>query len=106
MHETLLAVIVAAPREGANGTFVFFLNMIAIVFIFYFLLIRPQRKEQQRHQEMIEKLRTGDEVVTSGGIIGEVIRSDPDRLIIRTAGESKITIERNRVSRKIEFGEK
>ena len=55
---------------------------------------------------MIEKLRTGDEVVTSGGIIGEVIRSDPDRLIIRTAGESKITIERNRVSRKIEFGEK
>ena len=106
MHETLLAVIVAAPREGANGTFIFLLNMIAIVSIFYFLLIRPQRKEQQRHQEMIEKLRTGDEVVTSGGIIGEVIRSDADRLIIRTAGESKITIERNRVSRKIEFGEK
>ena len=105
MYEALLAVVVAAPREGANGTFVFFLNMIAIVFIFYFLLIRPQRKEQQRHKEMIERLRNGDEVVTTGGIVGEVIRSEKDLLIIRTAGESKITVERNRISRKIEVGE-
>ena len=79
--------------------------MIAIVFIFYFLLIRPQRKEQQRHKEMIERLRNGDEVVTTGGIVGEVIRSEKDLLIIRTAGESKITVERNRISRKIEVGE-
>tara|TARA_B110000116_G_C16731652_1_gene534033 strand:+ start:654 stop:974 length:321 start_codon:yes stop_codon:yes gene_type:complete len=106
VHEALLAVVVAAPREGANGTFIFFLNMIAIVFIFYFILIRPQRKEAKRHQEMIQNIRTGDEVVTTGGIVGEVIRADPDRLIIRTAGESKIDVERNRVSRKIEFGEK
>lgn len=106
MHEALLAVVVAAPREGANGTFIFFLNMIAVVFIFYFILIRPQRKEAKRHQEMIQNIRTGDEVVTTGGIVGEVIRADPDRLIIRTAGESKIDVERNRVSRKIEFGEK
>ena len=105
MYEALLAVVVAAPREGANGTFVFFLNMIAIVFIFYFLLIRPQRKEQQRHKEMIERLKNGDEVVTTGGIVGEVIRSEKDLLIIRTAGESKITVERNRISRKIEVGE-
>jgi len=105
VYEALLAVVVAAPREGANGTFVFFLNMIAIVFIFYFLLIRPQRKEQQRHKEMIERLKNGDEVVTTGGIVGEVIRSEKDLLIIRTAGESKITVERNRISRKIEVGE-
>ena len=105
MYEALLTVVVAAPREGANGTFVFFLNMIAIVFIFYFLLIRPQRKEQQRHKEMIERLKNGDEVVTTGGIVGEVIRSEKDLLIIRTAGESKITVERNRISRKIEVGE-
>ena len=106
MYESLLAVQFAAPREGANGTIVFFLNIILIVFIFYFLLIRPQRKEQKRHQEMIQNIKTGDEVVTSGGIIGEVIHADEDRLIIRTAGESKITVERSRVSRKIEFGEK
>ena len=42
-----------APRQGANGTFVFFLNMTAVVLIFYFLLIRPQRKERERQKQMI-----------------------------------------------------
>jgi len=106
VYEALLAVQFAAPREGANGTIIFFLNIILIVFIFYFLLIRPQRKEEKRRQEMIQNIKTGDEVVTSGGIVGEVIHADTDRLIIRTAGESKITVERSRVSRKIELGDK
>ncbi|MCH8813155.1 MAG: preprotein translocase subunit YajC, partial [Gemmatimonadetes bacterium] len=52
MAEALLAVVMA-PRQGANGTFVFFLNMTAVVLIFYFLLIRPQRKERERQQQMI-----------------------------------------------------
>jgi preprotein translocase subunit YajC len=90
-----------APRQGANGTFVFFLNMAAVVLIFYFLLIRPQRKEQDRQKEMIASVGKGDEVVTSGGIIGTVIRAEEDRLIIKTGGETKITIERSRVSHKV-----
>ena len=87
-----------APRQGASGTFVFFLNMTAVVLIFYFLLIRPQRKEQERQREMIASIVKGDEVVTSGGIIGTVIRADEDRLIIKTGGETKITVERSRVA--------
>lgn len=100
MAEALLAVVMA-PRQGANGTFVFFLNMAAVVLIFYFLLIRPQRKEQDRQKEMIASVGKGDEVVTSGGIIGTVIRAEEDRLIIKTGGETKITIERSRVSHKV-----
>ncbi len=88
-------------QQGANRTFVFFLNMTAVILIFYFLLIRPQRKEQARQKEMIAAVAKGDEVVTSGGIIGTVIRAEEDRLIIKTAGETKITVERSRIARKV-----
>ena len=90
-----------APRQGASGTFVFFLNMTAVVLIFYFLLIRPQRKEQERQKQMIAAIAKGDEIVTSGGIIGTVIRAEEDRLIIKTGGETKVTIVRSNVARKV-----
>ncbi len=95
-----------APRQGANGTFVFFLNMSAVVLIFYFLLIRPQRKEQERQKQMIAAIAKGDEIVTTGGIIGTVIRAEEDRLIIKTGGETKITVERSRVAHKISADDK
>ena len=50
---------------------------------------------------MIAAIGKGDEVVTTGGIIGTVIRAEEDRLIIRTAGETKLTVERIRVARKV-----
>ena len=50
---------------------------------------------------MIASIGKGDEVVTSGGIIGTVIRAEEDRLIIKTGGETKITIERSRISHKV-----
>ena len=106
MAEALLAVVMA-PRQGANGTFVFFLNMTAVVLIFYFLLIRPQRKERERQKQMIAAIGKGDEIVTNGGIIGTVIRADEDRLIIKTGGgDTKITVERSRVAHKFSAGEK
>ena len=100
MAEALVAVVMA-PRQGVNGTFVFFLNMTAVVLIFYFLLIRPQRKEQARQKQMIAAIAKGDEIVTTGGIIGTVIRAEEDRLIIKTGGETKITVERSRVAHKV-----
>ena len=89
------------PREGGSGPFVLFLNVALIFVIFYFLLIRPQRKEQQRQKEMIAAIAKGDEIVTNGGIIGTVIRAEEDRLIIKTGGETKVTIVRSHVARKV-----
>lgn len=100
MSEAALALLMA-PRQGADGMFVFFLNMTAVILIFYFLLIRPQRKEREHHKEMIAAIAKGDEVVTTGGIIGTVIRAEEDRLIIKTGAETKITIERSRIARKV-----
>ncbi len=73
----------------------------AWILIIYFLLIRPQRKERDRQKQMIAAIGRGDEIVTTGGIVGTVIKADENRLIIKTGGETKITIERNNVARKV-----
>ena len=96
-HASLLVLM--APREGGNTTFVFAIQMVAIFAIFYFLLIRPQKKEQQRHQSMIVALKKGDEVVTAGGIIGTVVHAEEDRITIRTAETTKLVVERARIAR-------
>jgi preprotein translocase subunit YajC len=81
---------------------VFFLQIAAVFAIFYFLIIRPQRKERDRQQQMIAAVGRGDEIVTNGGIIGTVIKAEEDRLIIKTGGgETKITVERSHVARKV-----
>jgi preprotein translocase subunit YajC len=101
LSEAALAVLMA-PRQGADGTFVFFLNMTAVILIFYFLLIRPQRKEQAKQKEMIAAIGKGDEIVTSGGIIGTVVRAEENRLVIKTGdGDTKVTVERSRVAGKV-----
>ena len=77
---------------------VFLLQMVAIFAIFYFLLIRPHRKEQQKHEEMIEGLKKGDEVITNGGVIGKIIHADGDRLTIKTADETRLVVQRGRIA--------
>lgn len=93
--------LLVAPREGGSGTMIFVLQLVAIFAIFWFLLIRPQKKEQERHQQMIQSLKKGDDVVTAGGIVGRVIHAKEDRLIIRTADETKLEVQRGRVSQKL-----
>jgi preprotein translocase subunit YajC len=90
--------LLAAPREGGNTTMIFLLQMVAIGVIFYMLLIRPQRKEQERHKNMIQQLKKGDEVVTNGGIIGTVVHAQDDRLTIKTAENTRIVVQRSRIA--------
>jgi preprotein translocase subunit YajC len=73
-------------------------QMILIVVIFYFLLIRPQTKERQRHEEMLKALKKGDEVITNGGIIGTVVHVEENRLTIRTGDNTRLTVDRGRIA--------
>lgn len=100
----MLAVL-AAPREGGNATLIFVLQMAAIFAIFYFLLIRPQRKEQQRHRTMIENVKKGDDVVTNGGIIGTVLHVKDDRLTIKTGEDTRLVVQRGRIAQVMEVGD-
>ncbi len=62
----------AQAGGGGPSTLVGLLPMVFIFVIFYFLLIRPQQKRQKAHKEMVANIQKGDEVVTSGGILGKI----------------------------------
>ncbi len=107
MHTILATALVAAPpppavpREGADGMTVFLINIVMIVAIVYFLIIRPQRKERQRHQEMLQKLATGDRVMTNGGILGHIVHITDAELTIKTGENTRIVIDRGHIARKM-----
>ena len=73
-------------------------QLVLVVAIFYFLLIMPQRREQKRHREMLAALRPGDDVVTFGGLVGEVIQLKDDVVTIKS-GDSRLVVERARIAR-------
>ena len=76
-----------------------FIPLILIFIIFYFFLIRPQQKRVKDHKTMVEGLKRGDEVITSGGIIGTVERVMEDDLIEVLIGEStKVQIIRSTIT--------
>ena len=73
-----------------------FIPLILIFVIFYFFLIRPQQKKAKEHKQMIENLKRGDQIVTSGGIIGTVERvMDNDRAEIVVGEDTKVEIIRS-----------
>lgn len=71
------------------------LPMVLIVGVFYFLMIRPQRKREKAIQEMRSKIEVGDEIITSGGIIGRVVSIREDSVVIESGSDrSKVRIAR------------
>jgi len=72
-----------------------FIPFVLIIVVFYFMLIRPQRRREKATQEMRSKVEVGDEVVTVGGVIGRVVSIKDDTLVIETGSDrSKIRIAR------------
>jgi preprotein translocase subunit YajC len=84
-------------QTGGGVGFAFLIQIVAIVAIFYFLLIMPQRREQKRHREMLSTLKRGDQVVTIGGLVGEIINLN-DELVQLKSGDARVTVERARTA--------
>jgi preprotein translocase subunit YajC len=95
---TPYSMLLVVPREGGNSGMVFLVQMVLIFGIFYFLLIRPQAKERQKHDEMLSKITKGDEIVTNGGIIGKVVHVQEKRLTIKTGDNTRLTVDRGRIA--------
>ena len=90
--------LLMVDREGGAGSTIFMVQMLLIFAIFYFLMIRPQAKERRKHEGMLKSLKKGDEIVTSGGIIGKVVHVDENRLTVRTGENTRITVDRGKVA--------
>ena len=88
-----------AQRTGRPSMLPFIIQMVAIIFIFYFLLIRPQRKMAQKHQQVLANLQKNDEVMTEGGLIGHVVHLQDDRVTLRTAENTRVVVMRAKIAR-------
>lgn len=86
------------PAGGGIGGMVIYLAVM--VGIFYFLLIRPQKKRQRAMANMLDSLMINDEVVTAGGIMGKVVTIKEDSVVIESSADrTKIKLEKNSISR-------
>ena len=75
-----------------------FIPLILIFLIFYFLLIRPQQKKQKEHKILLDSIQRGDEILSSGGILGKVIKVDNDELTVEIAKGVNVTVLRSTVA--------
>ncbi len=108
---TAALLALQAPPSGAPSLTPLLFQFGLIFLIFYFLIIRPQQKQKKRHEEALRTLKRGDKIVTSGGIIGEVVhikelvtgegataRPMEDQITIKSA-ESRLVVERGKIAR-------
>ena len=98
------ALLIQNAPAGPNplSTVMLFGGLFAI---FYFLLIRPQKRQQVAHDQMVKNLTTGDEIVTVGGVVGKIIHLTEDRITIKTAGDTRLEIDRAKVGRRLSGGD-
>jgi len=106
---SLLFAQAGGSAAGSGSLMPIVVQFVLIIGIIYFIMIRPQQRQKKKHEELLGALKRGDEVVTAGGIVGEVIhiremsseggstRAD-DRVTIKS-GESRIVVERGRIAR-------
>jgi preprotein translocase subunit YajC len=95
----LLALLAQAARPGGQTFTIMMIYLVGFGLIFWFLILRPQRRIQQKHQDMVGALKKGDEVVTEGGIIGSVVHLAEDRVTIKTAENTRLVIARPKIAR-------
>jgi len=94
----MLSILLAATTTATNGTgsnWSIFILMPLLFAVMYFTMIRPQKKQQKKEQEIRESTQVGDEITTIGGIIGRVVTVKEDSLVIETgADRNKMKITR------------
>jgi preprotein translocase subunit YajC len=94
---SLFLLLFAPSGSGGPGATAFIVQIGLFIAIFYFILIRPQRRQQQEHKQLLASLQRGDKVVTSSGIVGEVVHIKDDEVTIRS-GEAKLVVMRSGIA--------
>ncbi len=79
-----------------------FLPLIFLFAIFYFLIIRPQQKQQKEHAAMLEALTKGDKIVTAGGLMAEVVKVEEDFIKIKLNDTTIVKLDKAFVNKKVD----
>jgi len=95
----ILAMGASQPGQDQPPGYVQMLPLLAIFFVFYFLLIRPQAKKQKKHEEMLTQLKKGDKVVTTGGIHGKIAAVKEEIVVLSVGDNVKLEVSKSAVSR-------
>jgi preprotein translocase subunit YajC len=92
-------LLMAQPGgSGSQNPLAAFIPLVLIIVVFYFLLIRPQQKRAKSVKVMLEQLKTGDQVVTIGGLRGTVAAVDKDAVVLRVADNVKLTFNKSAIA--------
>ncbi len=83
----------SAPQQGANPL-VSFIPLIAMLAIFYFILVLPMKKKQQKVQAFLQALKEGDRIVTSGGLFGTITKLKDDAVQLQIAQNVRVDISK------------
>jgi len=89
-------------EEGGTGIWSLIVFLVLIFGMMYFLMVRPQRKRQKEHQELMEDLRRGDRVITAGGIYGIIESISEDSVIIKIESGTTMRVTKGSIATKRE----
>ncbi|RMF87326.1 MAG: preprotein translocase subunit YajC [Nitrospinota bacterium] len=96
-----------AQGQAAGGAgLISFIPLITVFVIFYFLLIRPQVKRQKEHKRMLDNLKRGDRVVTSGGIYGTITKIRNEVVHLEVAEQVRIRVQKSAIASVVKGGDK
>ena len=101
--ELLISLPIAQSAAPSGGGLSQFLPIILLFVGMWFLIIAPQRKKQKAHDKMITELKTGDAIITSGGIYGSITNVKDDRFVVRVADNMKIELTKQSIGSKIDI---
>ena len=88
--------------QQGGDIFTSLLPLIVLFAIFYFLIIRPQQKQQKEHKEMVDNLKKGDRIITNGGLIAEVVKKEDEFIKIKIGDNMIAKLSKEYVAQKLD----
>lgn len=94
----IIPMLMAQPEGSGGSAYGNIIFLVAIIAVFYFLIIRPQQKRQKERDHMITALKKGDKVITSGGVHGNIVGLDEKTVLVQIADNVKVKVERGSIT--------
>jgi len=98
MNTAILSLLAAGAAPEAPPAWIQFLPLVAMGLIFWFLIIRPQMRQQKEHRAKIAAIKKGDQVLTGGGLVGKVIKVDEHYAEVEIAQGVKVKAVKSTIS--------